>query len=296
MQAIGFGIGLNTNLRYLDLRGNCLFKLDRHNIIREHMDHTAVNILAKSIQENAANGGVLTTLNITNNLMKLGEARKCEFGIDMSELAEITDHNEKISQRLASVISLISAAKEHPTLQSLCGIHPYPENPGYPGSNNLNNFLKKNEKKMFEKKIVLNLCNQGIDDLMAMVISYDLKNNHNVMSLNIEDNCITYKGKNSIINSIKDNVTLKSVYLNYQNLQLPNSRNLKIEDKVKIILDSAKNLSFQYRIAIAVFIRGTYVFIYLYVYRCVRSHEFLYRRQIHDNFNLYMNKCIHIYE
>jgi RNA-binding protein YhbY len=141
-----------------------------------------------------------------------------EFIIDFSDLEEIKDHNGQREQRLASVRSLISAAKQHPTLQSLCGIHPDPENSGYPRSKNLNKFLKKN----LENKNILNLSNQGTDDLMAMVVSYDLEHNHNIVSVNIENNCISEK--NSIIDSIKDNVTLKSIYCNYQNMHLPNSR------------------------------------------------------------------------
>jgi RNA-binding protein YhbY len=141
---------------------------------------------------------------------------------DVSELEEIRDHNEQRERREASVQSLISAAKQHPTLQSLCGIYPDPDNSGYLGSNNLNKFLRKNFKKNFENKNVLNLCNQGIDDLMAMVVSYDLKHNHNIISVNIDNNCIAEK--NSLINSIKDNITLKSIYCNYQNIRLPNSR------------------------------------------------------------------------
>ena len=119
VKAIAHAIGVNTTLRYLDVSNNTLFNLSRHG---GSMAHTAVEELRLGIEENGRNGGALTTLNLTGNIMKLGT--RVDDATGRPAAAAVLDED-----RLRAVETLVEAIAKHPRLgqanaSCYCGVHP----------------------------------------------------------------------------------------------------------------------------------------------------------------------------
>lgn len=165
-----------------------------------------------------------------------------------------------------AVESIMISMRNHPNLQSLFGI---PLNALTVDSSAL--FCSSSSSSFLNSahhpSTSLSFADQGLDDLMTILLSNDIQNNHTLTSINLDNNYIMQIGRLALIKAIQCNVTLKSIYYNNQVDPAPMSliyddtrkRNIKYNIELEQFMKEAKVISFNYRMKIAFFIRGTFL-------------------------------------
>ena len=179
-------------------------------------------------------------------------------GSDESHLRAIAEFEEFQTNQINCVLTLIKAARAHPHLQSMCGLQAY-------SSYRTTSCPYSYTSPTPIPSTRLCLAGQAVDDLMILLIAFDIAHNHFIVSLDLEHNYIMAGGKLALVQALATNVTLRYVHLDRQRDPLPPSaiydeqrvRNASINPHVDHIVVDAKHCSFIFRIAIAVFVRGT---------------------------------------
>ena len=221
-----------------------LFGINKNNRLSEQMSLASIRELTAAITANGENGGTLTTLNVTRNMM-----RKQHLPIE---------HEYSFVQS-KRVQELISAAEQHPHLKSLCGHPPCALNIDasalFCSSSTSSSIMTAHYPSTS-----ISMADEGVDDLMMKVLAYDLSHNHGITALNLENNFIMRSGFESLSKALCTNVTLRAVHYSHQahdgsfhvtaGFAAPN---------YSIAVEKAKHFSFQFRIAIAVFVRGVHL-------------------------------------
>lgn len=179
-------------------------------------------------------------------------------GSDESHLRAIAEFEEFQTNQIDCVLTLIKAARAHPHLQSLCGLQAY-------SSYRTTSCPYSYTSPTPIPSTRLCLAGQAVDDLMILLIAFDIAHNHFIVSLDLEHNYIMAGGKLALVQALATNVTLRYVHLDRQRDPLPPStiydeqrvRNASINPHVDHLVVDAKHCSFIYRMTIAVFVRGT---------------------------------------
>ena len=179
-------------------------------------------------------------------------------GSNESHLRALADFEEFQANQINCVLMLIKAAKDHPHLQSLCGLQAY------------SSFRTTHCPYSYTSPIPLpstrlSFAGQAVDNLMIQLISFDIEHNQFITCLDLEHNYIMAGGKLALVEALATNVTLRKVHLDKQRDPLPPSsiydeqrlRNASIKPHVDHLVVDAKHKSFIFRITIAVFVRGT---------------------------------------
>jgi hypothetical protein len=179
-------------------------------------------------------------------------------GSDESHRRAIVEFEQYQTSQINCAVDLIKAAKGHPHLQSLCGLSPH-------YSPVKSDFSDQISRPTPMPSTRLSLANQGVDDLMILIVAFDLAHNHTVLVLDLEHNYIMAGGKMALAQALVSNVTLKTVHWTKQMDPLPPSaiydeqrvRNAAINAKVDCVADQVRSIAFKFRISVAVFVRGT---------------------------------------
>lgn len=197
--------------------------------------------------------------------MNLTEGQWAHITVGSAEDARIAFAHFQYGQREA-VDSLIKAMRNHPNLQSLCGLTIDPLNVD-PSATFSSSSSSSSLAYSHYPSTSLCMADEGIDDLMAVLLGNDLLFNHTITSINLENNYIMQVGRLALIKAIFSNVTLKSIYYQKQRDPVPLSdiyndsrrSNILFNAEIDSLLEDAKLKSFIYRINIAIFVRGTFL-------------------------------------
>jgi hypothetical protein len=192
------------------------------------MFSAAVTRLATAITVNGDSGGMLTSLNLLGNRMKSCIHRPPNDFTDNWLQQCGCDQCGSSS----SVRDLIAARAGHPHLISLSGVQP--------------------------GDTYLTIPNNKADALVARIVASELAYNHVVEHVDLTNNRIEAGGIGALVASIHSNVCLKSLALPRElPASAPKEVQLKFEDMM-LKFEEAKLRSFQFRVALAIFIRGYY--------------------------------------
>ena len=195
--------------------------------------------------------------------MNLTEGQWTHITVGSAEDARIAFSQFQYGQREA-VDNLIKAMSNHPNLQSLCGLTTDLLNVD-PSATFCSSSSSSSLAYAHNPSTSICMADEGIDDLMAVLVGNDLLYNHTITSINLENNYIMQVGRLALIKAIFSNVTLKSIYYKKQMDPVPLSdiyndarrTNNLFNAEIDSFLEDAKLKSFNYRINIAVFVRGT---------------------------------------
>ena len=151
--------------------------------------------------------------------MNLTEGQWAHITVGSAEDARIAFAHFQYGQREA-VDSLIKAMRNHPNLQSLCGLTIDPLNVD-PSATFSSSSSSSSLAYSHYPSTSLCMADEGIDDLMAVLLGNDLLFNHTITSINLENNYIMQVGRLALIKAIFSNVTLKSIYYQKQRDPVP---------------------------------------------------------------------------
>lgn len=266
--SIRTALTMNTTLLHLSLRDNCLFGLPQQlsTTALSQFQPTALIDMIAAINDNNANGGSLMTLDLLENRIPscLGHFNYClcdELGA--AEDGSAPDQGDCCL--CSELVRLLLAAKRaHPTLASLIGalpncycgelqlarLQPATGTPRTPKSRQRLSYTKQNyDQDLTVAEDECWLCGRNprhldlrslfLENQAVRMVADELQHNHSIVSVDLSHNPSDRMAARYMEQALANNVCLRNVQISGDDLR------------------KAKRVSFDYRVAIAVFVRGS---------------------------------------
>lgn len=183
-------------------------------------------------------------------------------GNDLEKLRVMEELEDLQTEQIAKVLQLVVIIKAHPHLQSVCGLPPHTTSLKNDSTDIIFSPGRCPTYLTPTPSTTLCLADQGIDDLMVLLISFDMIMNHTIKVLDLQGNYILAGGV--LVLTAKCNVTVQKILVDGQLDPLPpgreydqqRDRHAFIAPHVELVIKEAKNKVFEFRITMAVFARG----------------------------------------